>query len=262
MVVLEAALIGGVSQARGPRRRACAVARARSSSSTCRASAGRSSSTCPRLFLAQMTMAILVATALAGLYPARRASASPRSARCTRNDRWGSGPDGVGAGPDECALRGRSGVVPVDDADCGGGAGCAPRGVMAGRAERLAVMVACIVLACVAGRIRRARRLGARDPAYRISAAARSRDPSGAQDRVVVLHRQSRGSAAGRRFGYQLTFFRVGVDPSPANPSRWAVRDLYMAHFAITDRARPAVSIGRPAQPRRHRDGRALRSIR
>ena len=39
----------------------------------------------------------------------------------------------------------------------------------------------------------------------------------------------------GRRFGYQLTFFRVGVDPRPANPSRWAVRDLYMAHFAITD---------------------------
>jgi len=39
----------------------------------------------------------------------------------------------------------------------------------------------------------------------------------------------------GRRFGYQLTFFRVGVDPSPANPSRWAVRDLHMAHFAISD---------------------------
>lgn len=39
----------------------------------------------------------------------------------------------------------------------------------------------------------------------------------------------------GRRFGYQLTFFRVGVDLEPANPSRWAVRDLHMAHFAITD---------------------------
>lgn len=42
-------------------------------------------------------------------------------------------------------------------------------------------------------------------------------------------------AANGRRFGYQLTFFRVGVDPSPANPSRWAVRDLHMAHFAISD---------------------------
>ena len=44
-----------------------------------------------------------------------------------------------------------------------------------------------------------------------------------------------RAVADGRRFGYQLTFFRVGVDRQPANPSRWAVRDLYMAHFAVTD---------------------------
>src|SRR4029077_9230628 len=42
----------------------------------------------------------------------------------------------------------------------------------------------------------------------------------------------------GRRFGYQLTFFRVGVDPNPSNRSRWAVRDLFIAHFAITDVAR------------------------
>lgn len=40
---------------------------------------------------------------------------------------------------------------------------------------------------------------------------------------------------AGRRFGYQLTFFRVGVVREPANASRWALRDLYMAHFAILD---------------------------
>jgi predicted secreted hydrolase len=39
----------------------------------------------------------------------------------------------------------------------------------------------------------------------------------------------------GRRFGYQLTFFRVGVNREPANGSRWAVRDLYMAHFAVSD---------------------------
>jgi predicted secreted hydrolase len=42
-------------------------------------------------------------------------------------------------------------------------------------------------------------------------------------------------AASGRRFGYQLTFFRIGVDPAPSNPSRWTVRDLVMAHFAITD---------------------------
>lgn len=40
---------------------------------------------------------------------------------------------------------------------------------------------------------------------------------------------------AGRRFGYQLTFFRIGVVREPENPSRWALRDLYMAHFAISD---------------------------
>ena len=42
-------------------------------------------------------------------------------------------------------------------------------------------------------------------------------------------------SNLGRRFGYQVTFFRVGVDPVPENPSRWAVRDLHMAHLALTD---------------------------
>jgi predicted secreted hydrolase len=40
---------------------------------------------------------------------------------------------------------------------------------------------------------------------------------------------------SGRRFGYQLTFFRVGVVREPANSSRWALRDLHMAHFAISD---------------------------
>jgi predicted secreted hydrolase len=44
-------------------------------------------------------------------------------------------------------------------------------------------------------------------------------------------------SADGRRFGYQVTFFRVGVDPAPANPSRWAVRDVYMTHLAVSDPA-------------------------
>jgi len=39
----------------------------------------------------------------------------------------------------------------------------------------------------------------------------------------------------GRRFGYQVTFFRVGVDAAPANPSKWAIRDLFMTHLAISD---------------------------
>jgi predicted secreted hydrolase len=42
-------------------------------------------------------------------------------------------------------------------------------------------------------------------------------------------------AADGRRFGYQVTFFRVGIDHTPANPSKWAIRDLYMTHLAISD---------------------------
>jgi predicted secreted hydrolase len=42
-------------------------------------------------------------------------------------------------------------------------------------------------------------------------------------------------SKAGRRFGFQLTFFRTGVALEPATASAWAVRDIYMAHFAISD---------------------------
>ncbi|HYP29140.1 MAG TPA: lipocalin-like domain-containing protein [Blastocatellia bacterium] len=42
-------------------------------------------------------------------------------------------------------------------------------------------------------------------------------------------------SKAGRRFGFQLTFFRTGVSLEPSSESAWAVRDIYMAHFAISD---------------------------
>ncbi len=42
-------------------------------------------------------------------------------------------------------------------------------------------------------------------------------------------------TSSGRRFGYQVTFFRVGVDREPVNPSKWAVRDLFMAHLAVSD---------------------------
>ncbi len=42
-------------------------------------------------------------------------------------------------------------------------------------------------------------------------------------------------TAEGRRFGYQLTFFRIGATPVPANVSPWALRDVWMAHFAVSD---------------------------
>ena len=39
-----------------------------------------------------------------------------------------------------------------------------------------------------------------------------------------------------RRFGYQLTLFRQGIQFTPAQPtSRWAVRDFYFGHFTISD---------------------------
>lgn len=44
---------------------------------------------------------------------------------------------------------------------------------------------------------------------------------------------------SGARYGYQLTFFRRGLRPKPArgdNP--WSIRDLHLAHFALTDVAK------------------------
>lgn len=41
---------------------------------------------------------------------------------------------------------------------------------------------------------------------------------------------------SGKRFGYQLTFFRQGVVLKAQNPSNpWSIRDLYLAHFTLTD---------------------------
>ncbi|MEE8234828.1 MAG: lipocalin-like domain-containing protein [Nitrospirales bacterium] len=41
----------------------------------------------------------------------------------------------------------------------------------------------------------------------------------------------------GRRFGFELTFFRRAVDDPrvASNRSQWAIRQLYFAHFALTD---------------------------
>ncbi|MFA5515014.1 MAG: lipocalin-like domain-containing protein [Desulfuromonadales bacterium] len=44
--------------------------------------------------------------------------------------------------------------------------------------------------------------------------------------------------ARGRHFGYQLTFFRVALAAQmPERASNWATRQVYMAHFALTDPA-------------------------
>ncbi len=43
-------------------------------------------------------------------------------------------------------------------------------------------------------------------------------------------------TAQGRHFGYQLTFFRIGLTPTPAaRTSDFATSNIYMAHFALTD---------------------------
>lgn len=42
-------------------------------------------------------------------------------------------------------------------------------------------------------------------------------------------------TATGRRFGYQLTFFRIGAVARPVVASPWALRDVWMAHFAVSD---------------------------
>jgi len=43
-------------------------------------------------------------------------------------------------------------------------------------------------------------------------------------------------SPSGRAFGYQLTFFRAALEKTPLYPENpWSVRDLYLAHFALTD---------------------------
>ena len=40
----------------------------------------------------------------------------------------------------------------------------------------------------------------------------------------------------GRHFGYQWTLFRFALSPAArVRPSRWATRDIYMAHFTVTD---------------------------
>jgi len=45
-------------------------------------------------------------------------------------------------------------------------------------------------------------------------------------------------SAAGRRFGVELTFFRTATSPRPPDlDSPWATNQVYMAHFALTDEA-------------------------
>src|SRR5260370_16713101 len=42
-------------------------------------------------------------------------------------------------------------------------------------------------------------------------------------------------SADGRRFGFELTFFRQAVSRDPKKVAAWEVQDLYLAHLALSD---------------------------
>jgi predicted secreted hydrolase len=42
-------------------------------------------------------------------------------------------------------------------------------------------------------------------------------------------------SPDGHRFGFELTFFRQGVSRDPAKTAPWELRDLYLAHLALSD---------------------------
>ena len=42
-------------------------------------------------------------------------------------------------------------------------------------------------------------------------------------------------SADGHRFGFELTFFRQGVSRDPSRSTTWEVKDLYLAHLALSD---------------------------
>ena len=42
-------------------------------------------------------------------------------------------------------------------------------------------------------------------------------------------------SSSGRRFGFELTFFRRAVEEEKTGEGSWAIRDLHLAHFALSD---------------------------
>lgn len=38
-----------------------------------------------------------------------------------------------------------------------------------------------------------------------------------------------------KTYGFELTFFRVGIDPETQSPSNWRHHSIYLTHFALTD---------------------------
>ena len=71
--------------------------------------------------------------------------------------------------------------------------------------------------------------------------ASGRKGPEEARDRTTrTIEISSRPSRPATRFGYQLTFFRSALGPPgatdpPEGTSHWRSRQVFMAHFAITD---------------------------
>lgn len=42
-------------------------------------------------------------------------------------------------------------------------------------------------------------------------------------------------TSQGKRYGYELTFFRTGVDDPGESGTRWEIKNFYIAHFALSD---------------------------
>src|ERR1700694_30082 len=64
-------------------------------------------------------------------------------------------------------------------------------------------------------------------------------------------------SADGRRFGFELTFFRQAVSRDPTKVAAWEVQDLYLAHLALSDLNGGQVYLAGPAK----RAGAGLRGV-
>ena len=164
----------------------------------------------PVMFLAQVSVAVIVATALAGVYP---------------------------AGGRRAAGRGAGGVA----TPAGCGAGRLGDWALVAAARSLSLALAPI---SAHGRLARGRRAG-----YRF---AFPRDHASHPDYKLEwwYYTGNCRPPAGRRFGYQVTFFRVGVDRR--RPTRRAGRcaTLHDAPGGLRS-VRQALSLRRAAQSRR-----------
>ena len=125
-----------------------------------------------------------------------------------------------------------SGVRSNPGARCGSAARLGPGARTRGTAMR--VTAACLLATWITGSAAQPERWRQAEPGY---AWQFPRDHGSHPEYRIEwwYYTGNLASDRGRRFGYQVTFFRVGVNPAPENPSRWAVRDLHMAHLAVTD---------------------------